>query len=245
MIKNVIYDYIRSFRWKNIKQLDKERNNFSFYWTICYFAFFYPVITRLYQETAFTIANYFLWMIQFCIGILGIQLLPIRLKKIIFLSPLDKQERRKYSYSILLVRIMIPLVIQGVLGIVFCVFGVINLMSILVQGISVLTLFMLVSVKVYGKGDIREKKTEKQYYDLIFILSMMFGIVGQMANCMFLEDILNGGKIGGYVLLGEMIIFLLIIFWCIRSIPDFIERNCNYTNEDWKIMQNSQSERER
>ena len=38
-----------------------------------------------------------------------------------------------------------------------------------------------------------EKKTEKQYYDLIFILSMMFGIVGQMANCMFLEDILIFG----------------------------------------------------
>ena len=26
MIKRVVYDYIRSFRWKNIRQLDKERN---------------------------------------------------------------------------------------------------------------------------------------------------------------------------------------------------------------------------
>lgn len=245
MIKDVIYDYIRSFRWKNIRQLDKERNNFSFYWPICYFSFCFPVTTRLYQETAFTIANYFLWMIPFFIGIFGIQLLPIRLKKIIFLCPMDKQERRKYSYSIFWVRIMVPLGIQGVLGIILCAFGVINLICVLVQGITVFTLFMLVSVKVYGKSDIKEKQSEKQYYDLIFILSMLFGIVGQMINCMFLEDILNGGKIGAYVLLGEMIVFLLINLWCLCSLPNFIERNCNYTNEDWKTMQTNESERAR
>ena len=100
---------------------------------------------------------------------------------------------------------------------------------------------MLVSVKVYGKSDIKEK----QYYDLIFILSMLFGIVGQMINCMFLEDILNGGKIGAYVLLGEMIVFLLINLWCLCSLPDFIERNCNYMNEEPKMVQTNQPERAR
>ena len=226
--------------------MNKESENSTFWWTVCYFSVLFPVITKLYQETAFTIGNYYLWMIPFSIGILGIQLFPIRLKKIIFLSPMDKQERRRYSYSIFCVRIAIPLMIQAVLGIVLCIFRVVNLVSIFVQGLSVLTIFMLISVKIYGKGDIREKASEKQCYNGIFILSMLFGIVGQLVNSMFLEDILNGEKIGCYVLLGEMLIFLLIDVWCMRSLPDFIEKNCNYMNENFKSLQKiSQPERAR
>lgn len=237
MIKRVVYDYIKSFRWKNIRQMNKEMKDTTFWWTVQYFGVIFPVITKLYQETAFTIANYYLWMIPFCIGILGIQLLPIRLKKIIFLCPMDMQERRRYSYSIFGVRIVIPLMIQAVLGMVLCIFRVVNLVSIFVQELSVLTFFMLISVKIYGKGDIREKASEKQRYNWVFILSLIFGIIVQMINSMYLEDILNGGKIGHYVLLGEMLISLMIDFWCIRSLPDFIEKNCNYMNEDLKMMQ--------
>ena len=42
-----------------------------------------------------------------------------------------------------------------------------------------------------------------------------------------------------------MIVFLLINLWCLCSLPNFIERNCNYTNEDWKTMQTNESERAR
>mgnify|MGYP007037214046 FL=1 len=109
MIKEVVYDYIRSFRWKNLQQMNKEENRFSFLWTVCYFLILLPITTRLYKESVFAISSYFLWAIPFCIGTIGIKIFPLSMKKIHFLCPMNKEERRTYSYTVYGVRILLPL----------------------------------------------------------------------------------------------------------------------------------------
>ncbi len=231
MIKDVIYNYVRSFRWKNIRQMNKDVNRFSFWWGISYFFVVLPVVTGLYDESVFAITSYYLWAISYVIGVLGIQLYPIRLKKIHFLCPMNKEKRRMYSYTVFWVRIAIPLLMEIVLGIIFCVAGMINGFVVMIHGVGVMTFFVMMSIKVYGKAEMAEKESDKQFYRGMDMLFLVFYIITEMCTVMFMEQIMNGSILYRYVLIIEMLLFMSITIWCLRSLPDFIEKNCNYINE--------------
>ena len=228
MVKRALFEYIGSFNWKNIVEIGRSENSFSFWWMITYFLILCPFNTRLFHETVFAIVSYYLWALPFVIGVLGIQLFPLRLKKIVFLCPMNIQERRKYSYYIFWERILIPVIIEMGTGIVLCAFGVMKPIVVFIYAFSLLTFFIMVSVKVYGSGKPKEKASEQPKSNVKYFLCILFCAIVQMCNIMFMEATINGESIYRYILLGEMVIFFLIDIYCMRALPSFIEENIAY-----------------
>lgn len=231
MIKEVVYDYIRSFRWKNLQQMNKDENRFGFWGTVCYFLILLPITTRLYKESVFAISSYFLWAIPFCIGTIGIKIFPLSMKKIHFLCPMNKEERRTYSYTVYGVRILLPLLIEVVLGIILCMGKMTTVSVVLLHGMGLLTFFVMGSTKVYENLNKAKKESDKQFHRGMYMFFMIIYVITEMCTVMFMEQIMYGSILYRYALGIEILLFVIITIWCLRSLPEVIEKNCNYINE--------------
>ena len=113
MIKRALYDYIACFRWRNFVDLYKK--SVLFVWILLFNLM--NTWSNLWEESTSEATIYFAWVSIFLFGLIGMAMCPLKLPKIMFLSPMNEQERKSYIKISFWVRIIVPTLIGVVAGI--------------------------------------------------------------------------------------------------------------------------------
>ena len=227
MLKRVLFDYIRSFTWKNIVQTCCKYNNGYSLWTIIYLTILLPLSNAMIHESGQAAASYYLWAIPFLIGMIGMELLPLQIPKLMFLCPLNDEERRQYMKCVYWVRILVPIMIQVLIGVVLFLSGILKSGIVVISAFSTLSALFVVS-RVIKPGYPSDKHADKDMYYACYIICFMVCVIVQMCTAMFIEEIVNGSSVYKYVLLAEIITYIIMDMLCLRSLPQFIEKNSVY-----------------
>lgn len=113
MVKRALHDYALGFRWRNLVQLYKK--SMLFVWISLFNLFL--TFDSLWEETTRGTIVYLVWGFVFIFGLIGMTLSPLKLPKVMFLSPMNKQERKQYIQISFWVQVLIPTLMGSVIGI--------------------------------------------------------------------------------------------------------------------------------
>lgn len=227
MLRRVLFDYIRSFNWKNYLHTRNTYNNGYSLWMIIYLTFLLPLTNGSIRESELAVVSYYMWEIPFLIGMMGIELFPFQIPKLMFLCPLNVEERRQYMKCVYWVRILVPTIIQIVFGTILSLLDIFKFGIVVISGFSMLSTLIVFS-RVIKPAYPSDKEAEKDMNYLFYFIVFLGCIVAQMCTSMFIEEIVNGNSVYQYVLLAEIIIYTIMDVLCLRSLPKFIEKNSVY-----------------
>lgn len=221
MLKRVLSDYIRSFTWRKLIQ-NSDTNNNDISWGIMYLFFILPVI-ELPDESLFGIASYYLWVIPFIVGMRGMALLPFQIPKMMFLCPTNLEERRQYLKYVYWVRILVPIMLEVLLGTVLILFGIVTLDVVVVFAVNIASILV-----VFSKLTKNIHSSDDWIYNSCYVIWFLFSVVAQMCTIMFMEEVIKGNDTYRYALIAEIMVFMVIDVFCLRSLPKSIEKNSGY-----------------
>ncbi len=154
MTKRVLRDYFAAFRWQKIKESQK----ISAWWAGIYFLTLCPAILQVYNSLTTTLL-YYLIGIPFVFAMYVPTIHTMRLPKIMYLCPLNTEQRREYIIKACAVRITVSLIVDIASMIILLACGICD-------GVMAISIFMnhaLISVAIgsginqKGFGKITEK----------------------------------------------------------------------------------------
>ena len=109
MLKKAIYVYFSGYHPRNYKKL---LNSFWVVWSVTYCLLVMPGLN--YEEVVFaSVENalmYYFLVIPIIFMLAGNVLVPLTLQKQMFLCPMTEQEREKYILSLMMIKIVVPVI---------------------------------------------------------------------------------------------------------------------------------------
>ena len=146
MVKRALYDYISGFRWKNLGVLYKK--SMIFVW-ISFFNFFTSLDAIWDESTGGTIV-YLVWSSVFIFGLIGMTLSPLKIPKVMFLSPMNEKERKQYIQISFWVQVLIPTLIASVIGIFLLILRVVKSYIVILSLISLVIALIFCAIEPKG-----------------------------------------------------------------------------------------------
>lgn len=170
MTQRVIMDYFAAFRWQKIKESQKM----GAWWPGIYFLSISPLILRVYNSLTTTLLYYLIGIpLVFAMYVPTIH--TMKLPKIMYLCPLNTEERKEYIIKSCVVRITASLLVDAIGVVVLLACGICD-------GVIVIGIFLnlaLISVAIgsginrngFGKitkegGRIIDPKNKKEYLEM-------------------------------------------------------------------------------
>ena len=142
MTKRVLRDYFAAFRWQKIKESQKK----GAWWTGIYFLSMCPALLQAFDNLA-SILLYYLIAIPLVFAMYVPTIHNMRLPKIMYLCPLNMEQRREYIIKSCAVRIIASLLINIIGVIILLACGICDWL----MAISIFLNLALLSVEI-GSG---------------------------------------------------------------------------------------------
>ena len=133
MIRQALQNYISCFRWSNIKEMRLG--------SLVYIAVPLTFATSSVGKSG-DLIQFFLWLMPFVFGFFTTELVPVRLPKILYLSPMHREQRVKYIYVWFWVKVCMPMILGVISAVCLICFGVLPCEWVFVLTI-ILNLFTL------------------------------------------------------------------------------------------------------
>ena len=171
MVKRALHDYALGFRWRNLVQLYKK--SMLFVW-ILLFNFLNTVNSLLDESTSGTIV-YLVWSTIFLFGLIGMTLSPLKLPKVMFLSPMNEQERKQYIQISFWVQILIPTLIGSVIGMFLLIFRVVKSYIVILSLINLLICFIFCAVepKGFNQNECIKQSVKSRVFSIVGVILSM------------------------------------------------------------------------
>ncbi len=172
MINDIIRDYFAMFRIENLKK-DNLANKLSF------FAFYFigmmlcgPFLSHA-QISRRVIAVQFAVFVPIVLSYFSVLAHPIRLPKMMYLCPMQPEERKKYIYGSYYFRIGVHM-LPGVLGVcIAVVYSYCDIFSVIEMLLNYLTVALLVNREPNAKGEV----CGMVIGDMIFVIAILSGVI--------------------------------------------------------------------
>ena len=171
MVKRALHDYALGFRWRNLVQLYKK--SMLFVW-ILLFNFLNTVNSLLDESTSGTIV-YLVWSTIFLFGLIGMTLSPLKLPKVMFLSPMNEQERKQYIQISFWVQILIPTLIGSVIGMFLLIFRVVKSYIVILSLINLLICFIFCAIepKGFNQNECIKQSVKSRVFSIVGVILSM------------------------------------------------------------------------
>ena len=171
MVKRALHDYALGFRWRNLVQLYKK--SMLFVW-ILLFNFLNTVNSLLDESTSGTIV-YLVWSTIFLFGLIGMTLSPLKLPKVMFLSPMNKQERKQYIQISFWVQVLIPTLMGSVIGIFLLIFRVVKSYIVILSLINLLICFIFCAIepKGFNQNECIKQSVKSRVFSIVGVILSM------------------------------------------------------------------------
>lgn len=210
MIRNISREYWKAYRWENLKQ----KGSFSGIFFLIYFLFILPMILGHFEDYRFEIiaplAIPAFWIV------ISAALHPMRLPKLLFLCPMDQNERRKYVVTAFWYRMCLHtiFVIVGAVIMFLLKKDIISTVVVIFNGI--ILSFYCNGLNINGLG--RTAMDGKRYLDLESKqgLNEGFGVVISIFLLYLYGEIIDSGgfleqKLWELVVIGILIMIQLML----------------------------------
>lgn len=171
MVKRALHDYALGFRWRNLVQLYKK--SMLFVW-ILLFNFLNTVNSLLDESTSGTIV-YLVWSTIFLFGLIGMTLSPLKLPKVMFLSPMNEQERKQYIQISFWVQVLIPTLMGSVIGIFLLIFRVVksNIVILSLLNLLICLVFCAIEPKGFYQNEYIKQSTKSRVFSIVGVILSM------------------------------------------------------------------------
>ncbi len=180
MMQWVIRDYFTAFRIRKIK----EAGRLLSLWYLFYFMFFLPLMVADSIRTAEGILFYNLVSFPVIFSIFAATVCPLRLPKMMFLSPLSNKMREEYIVKSCMVRIVIPILLGIVAVMVLLLIGKCDLMcgGIILLNDVIFSFFN--GARINTGGFFQENKRTSATSGVKNTLIEVFEIIAAMSLCL-------------------------------------------------------------
>lgn len=228
MLKRALYDYVRSFTWKNFIRIYKKSNLFMWIFLLNIFN-----MCNALDESKGGSISFLLWMFVFLLGIIGMELCPIKLPKIMYLSPMNEAERKQYLVRVYWIRIIIPTFVEAVIETILLILGIVEGYMVFTSVFYTLFAFIFVGLEPRTYGGASWGKDTKT--NLFALFGMV--ITAMTMLCVFiLEEELHQGINGvHYALMLLTIVDVIMLIVYLSKLPKRLEKYATY-EERFEIL---------
>lgn len=171
MVKRALHDYALGFRWRNLVQLYKK--SMLFVWISLFNLFL--TFDSLWEETTRGTIVYLVWGFVFIFGLIGMTLSPLKLPKVMFLSPMNKQERKQYIQISFWVQVLIPTLMGSVIGIFLIIFRVVksNIVILSLLNLLICLVFCAIEPKGFYQNEYIKQSTKSRVFSIVGVILSM------------------------------------------------------------------------
>ena len=215
MFKQAIITYVKSFRWENLKKINRHGNAVLgvFFFTI------YPGILDLISKNDTSMYVISIPLAPILLIVYGEMLMQFMVSKEIFLVPMQDKERRKYVNALVGIKILVPTVIGALLLLLWKV--LFDRRWIEVIALVFVFLSVEIGAAIRSKG---KKYTLLNYFN--FSISALIFIL--MVGVEKMDYELYGAGMYVYPVIGIGVLMMLDIMIFVRQYRGFVENICDY-----------------
>lgn len=235
MLKRVLVDYIRSFRWKKFVRMNRETSSFFLWYSIVYLLIVFPLLNEEIGDSMYSRVGYYLWAVTFLIGMLGLELFPLRLPKIMFLCPMNQRERKQYISNVFWVRIFVPIFLEGMVCIVLVVCQIFNTIYVTLHLFASIAMLIFISLLLMNGKPLMCKKIEDNVKMVGGILGFGVSIAIIVLLGMMTEELMGEISSIHYGLAIGIIVLACIDLLLLRKLSERIEEIVAY-EESYAIV---------
>lgn len=227
MIKRVLSDYCSGYQWKKIAESHKNSGVVIFYWVFMYLLILYPSSNKMIHASISGIGCYYLWIIPFLLGLIGMETNPLQLPKIMFLCPMNDVERRHYISLLLWVKLLVPTFLVLCMGIILIIFRIVNLSIVIIFALGELSGFIMMTI--VSNPVVQTKKSSHTMVKKTWsVIESVISFIIMLLLPMYIEEYMQGIKGYFYVYTTALILIFGIAVWKLRSLPQIIEDASHY-----------------
>lgn len=218
MIKRALYDYIACFRWRNFVDLYKK--SVLFVWILLFNLM--NTWSNLWEESTSEATIYFAWFSIFLFGLIGMAMCPLKLPKIMFLSPMNEQERKSYIKISFWVRIIVPTLIGVVAGICLLICDMTKGYMVILSLVNLWIVFVFCAAEptAFDRNDSRRKRRKTDFFSVI---GMVVAAAVQIAIVFWGERLGQGWNICHIVVGVAMVILSVLTGIQLKRLPKRLE----------------------
>lgn len=218
MLRRALFDYISSFRWRNIKKAYKYNTSVFFIMLPFYI---YQITNALIKDTEASICL-LPWLFIFMFGTMGLELVPLRLPKLMFLCPMNRKERKQYISIMYWLKIVIPSILEVLVGMIGVMCGIWD------SYVAIICVFLIFSGMIYLANEPTKGKRTVVKKSVLVILGMLI-VISVLIYVAFCVDKMKQGIYGRpYILLAALVSIAILDIVCLRMLPNLIEESSNY-----------------
>ena len=229
MLKRVLYDYIKSFRWKNIARVTTT-NPFVSLQVIIYALLVAPWLNEI-TKSEQGIAYYYFWAVPLLVGMVGMENLSLRLPQIMFLCPMNRQERKQYIRLVYWIRIMLPVMLQLFAGVILTVCRIMIPGMVVMNAVGTFSVLAAISIIPALALPFEERKADDNMISVACIVYAVICALSQMAMSLLIEEFMSDRE----TLYGIVLIMIFLMLGCdimlLKRLPKTLEKCSNYEED--------------
>lgn len=182
MVKRAFLDYISCFRWRNFVNLYKKST--IFIWILIFNII--NMSNNLLKESTSEATIYFVWVSIFLFGGIGMGMCPMKLPKLMFLTPMNEKERKSYIQVSFWVRISVPTLVGAVVGIGLWICGITKGYMVLLTLVNLWVSFVFCAAEptAFDRNDSRRQRLKTDFFS---VAGMILAVAVQIV-IIFLEE---------------------------------------------------------
>lgn len=214
MVKRALYDYIACFRWRNF--VDVYKKSMLFIWI----AIFNLLNTwnSLWNESKSGVAIYFVWASIFFFGLIGMAMCPMKLPKIMFLSPMNESQRRQYIKISFWVRIIVPTLIGILVGVILTIFEIIQGFVVILSVINLFAIFIFYAAEptTFDREQSRRQNVKTNFFS---VAGTLYSVLIQIGIVLWADKLEQGINECHYIMAIAFFIMGIMVVVYLKKLP--------------------------